>query len=325
MSWMWFLAAEKCTRCSKGEVRIPREEGIGYKSAEDGGRLLGCHPPTEHSLPTLSIVVCHSIFSAAQGCFVWQLVMNFVTTLDNPPSEHVLLQAKSVIQAWGLQCRVSEIVVCGLVRCLESKFLLSLPRPPGFKVGKFSAPQIHRYLWYRQAAKALGWRDRQKFPATIEALLKELVWPDVKTKIGDASGAIECQLSAKRDNTGGFVDAAGHWIVEFGGNVGVGTGKGSSGEDQRRLVRTCTTLDAEPCSTAIAGCGDGNSCSVPGNNVVDHTASRTGKRPRPSSTTPSTQSDAADCGISAGSDDRDNAGWGGKQPRRELEVPGDNN
>lgn len=45
--------------------------------------------------------------------------MNFGTTLSNPPSEQVLRHAETVLRAWGLWFRVSETVVCRLVRCLD--------------------------------------------------------------------------------------------------------------------------------------------------------------------------------------------------------------
>lgn len=68
--------------------------------------------------------------------------MNFVARLSNPPSEQVLREAEGVIQAWGLSSGFPKDVVCRLVSCFDSKFLLSLPRPPGFKRKKFSAEQI---------------------------------------------------------------------------------------------------------------------------------------------------------------------------------------
>lgn len=263
--------------------------------------------------------------------------MNFATKLSNPPSEQVLRQAESVIQAWALRCRVSETVVCRLVRCLDSKFLLSLPRPAGFKVGKFSAPQIHRYLWYRQAAKALGWRDRQKFPAEIESLLKLLVWPDGEAEICDVSSAITCQRPSQTTNTGGISDAAGHWTVGHvsrdAGQRGhamdthntFGAGKGSSGEEHRRIVRPSPTVDAKPSYSGVFPGSIASAGSDAGDPFIDDTCSITGKRPRPSETTHRAQSDAAGSGIRPGSDDRDNAGSDGKRPRLPRFLCGDSN
>ena len=151
---------------------------------------------------------------------------------------------------WG-----SKTVICRLVRCFDSKFLLSLPRPTGFKQGKFSASQIHRYLWYRQAAKALGWRNKQKFPTEIEDLLKVRVWPDGEVKRRDTQSAIDRPNNTHKIDLGSGNDrggrrALGH-VSRFGREWGhaththitFGARKGSSGEEQFK--------DHDPGSTSV--------------------------------------------------------------------------
>lgn len=160
--------------------------------------------------------------------------MNFAARLSNPPSEQVLREAEGVIQAWGLSSGFPKDVVCRLVSCFDSKFLLSLPRPPGFKRKKFSAEQIHRYLWYRQAAKTLGWRDRQKFPSHVENLLKVRVWPDGEAETTDA----QCVINHPNKTIGIAADTrderSGHGaqgrVPKFGAEWGYG------GQEQRDIA-----------------------------------------------------------------------------------------
>ena len=262
-------------------------------------------------------------------------VMNFATSLSNPPSELVLRQAESVIQAWGLRMKVSETVVCRLVRCFDSKYLLSLPRPAGFKVGKFSTPQIHRYLWYRQAAKALGWRDRQKFPAQIEELLKVLVWPDGEAEMHDSCSAIDCRNNTQQSHSGGFAAGRGHGAVghvsrdarERGHAVDthntLGAREGSAWEDQHSIVRPSYTSSDELCSNRTIQSGDASGGSEPADSAVDHTCNIAGKRARPWSTSHSTQSHAEEFRNHPSSDDRDGEGWDAKRSQLEHSETGD--
>lgn len=259
-------------------------------------------------------------------------VMNFATLLSNPPSELVLRQAESVVQAWGLRIKVSKTIVCRLVRCFD--YLLSLPRPAGFKVGKFFAPQIHRYLWYRQAAKALGWRDRQKFPAEIEELLKVLVWPD-----GEAEGHNSCSAIDERNNThkshsGGFaagrgLGAVGHvsrdarergHVVDMQNTLSAR--KRSAWEDQHSVVRPGYTCSEELCTDRSIQCGDASGGGAPADSAVDHTCSIAGKRARPQPTSHCTQFHAHKNGNHLGSDNRDR-GWDTKRSRLEHSETGD--
>lgn len=193
--------------------------------------------------------------------------MNFVVTLANPPSEQVLREAESVIQAWGLRSGVPETVISRLVSCFDSKFLLSLPRPTGFKRGKFSASQIHRYLWYRQAAKALGWRDRQKFPTEIEDLLKVRVWPDGEAERRDGPCAIDRPNNADKINLGSADDrrgrgAFGHvpsfgreWGAAVHTHITLGAIEGSPREEQFEDPGPGSTSAEDRVSARHSGCG----------------------------------------------------------------------
>ena len=248
--------------------------------------------------------------------------MNFVAKLSNPPSEQVLREAESVIQLWGLTSCFPETVVHRLVSCFDSKFLLSQPRPPGFKRGKFAAPQIHRYLWYRQAAKALGWRDRQKFPVHIENLLKLRVWPDGEAETTDAQSVINHPKLAHRidagsgDTTSAY-GAAGR-VPKFGAEWGyagdahsaIGPPIGSSGEEQpQEHGPGSTSVEELVCERDagqrfVAGSCSGNPAS----------AAVTCSSPRANSCTGphDTPTDAHD---------RDAVGWQAKRKRVAHELP----
>jgi hypothetical protein len=274
--------------------------------------------------------------------------MIFVVTLSNPPSEQVLCEAESVIQAWGLRSGVPDTVVSRLVSCFDSKFLLSLPRLAGFKRGKFSPSQIHCYLWYRQAAKALGWRDRQKFPTEIEDLLKVRVWPDGEAEIGDApqidrpNNAHKINLGTSTD--GGGLAACGHvprifreWGDVVHTDITVAARKGSPREEQFEDSGPGSTSAEEPVSARVRGCGsvtgtnsgdpfrtsvedkawDGTGvrkCRRAGGGIIDGCAGRSesvGSCP----TAHHAQADAHKGGCDRSIDDRDGGGWTAKRSR----------
>lgn len=222
--------------------------------------------------------------------------MNFCTTLSSPPSVQVLRHAETVLQAWGLRYRVSETIVCRLVRCFDSAFLLSLPRPPGFKVGTFSPPQIHRYLWYRQAARALGWRDRQKFPPEIEDLLKVLVWPDEAAEMCDSTSAVECRQTV------------------YSGSDPCST-KGSSGNERQGIIGTGSRSRDElgPNRPILRVNASGGSHTAE-SGILD-TCRRGGKRARDCSTTPITEANGEECTPQTGTADDCGRGWDSKRPR----------
>ena len=229
-------------------------------------------------------------------------VMNFCTTLSSPPSVQVLRHAETVLQAWGLQFKVSETIVCRLVRCFDSAFLLSLPRPPGFKVGTFSPPQIHRYLWYRQAAKALGWRDRQKISAEIEDLLKVHVWPDEAAESCNGGSAVECRQTvysgsdphARKGSSG----------KERQGIIGAGSKSREALGPNQTILRA--NANAGP-DTAESG-------------ILD-TWRRGGKRARECSTAPVDEADGEECTPQTGTADDCGRGWDSKRARGQPELP----
>ena len=276
-----------------------REEYVGHSGGSSnsvgrGNWLL--YPPVMADVMHISIEDHRDLplqFVLQPADIFW--VMNFCTALSRPPSEQVLLYAETALQTWGLRFRVSESVVTRLVCCLDSTFLLSLPRPLGFKVSEFSPPQIHRYLWYRQAAKALGWRDRQKFPSEIEALLKLLVWPDEAAEMCNATNTVECR---NKPSTGS-------------GDV---ARKGSSGKDRQGSTDTTELGSSRGNSTVGASCG--SDTADPG--IVD-ICWRGGKRSRECSPENLPQADGEDCTFESGSTDDLERGGDSKRARLQLQ------
>jgi hypothetical protein len=202
-----------------------------------------------------------------------------------------------------LRFRLSETVVGRLVRCFDSAFLLSLLRPAGFKVGKFSPPQIHRYLWYRQAAKVLGWRDRQKFPREIEELLKEVVWPDEAAELCGATSAVERRNELDYD---GRQDAR----------------KGSSGKERQSHYCPGDTIREElgpDRGTLREHTSVGSETANSG--IVLTFADTTAKRARECSTAPFAQAVGEDCTRQNCSADEGGRGWDSKRARLRVEVP----
>lgn len=64
------------------------------------------------------------------------------------------------------------------VALLNSDYLLAQPRPRRWnRRGEFGHAERCRYLWYRHAAKILGWCERHQFPDFIRNLLREQYYP----------------------------------------------------------------------------------------------------------------------------------------------------
>ena len=65
-----------------------------------------------------------------------------------------------------------------VVALLNSEYLLVEPRPRRWnRRGDFGHQERCRYLWYRHAARILGWCDRQQFPDFIRGLLRDQYYP----------------------------------------------------------------------------------------------------------------------------------------------------
>ena len=64
------------------------------------------------------------------------------------------------------------------VRLLDAEVLLAQPRPSRWnRKGDFGVQERCRYLWYRHAARILGWCDRRRFPAIVTDILRGHAFP----------------------------------------------------------------------------------------------------------------------------------------------------
>ncbi|KAG0553302.1 hypothetical protein KC19_12G000500 [Ceratodon purpureus] len=77
------------------------------------------------------------------------------------------------LRAWVRGQGRSEGTASKIVALLQVDQLLSEPRPRTWlRRGNFEEEDKLRYLWYRHAARLLGWKERQKFPGFVSTLLK---------------------------------------------------------------------------------------------------------------------------------------------------------
>ena len=63
---------------------------------------------------------------------------------------------------------------------LDGPTLIAQPRPSKWnRRGVFGDAERCRYLWYRHAARILGWCDRKKFPDVVTEILRVHIFPTV--------------------------------------------------------------------------------------------------------------------------------------------------
>ena len=64
------------------------------------------------------------------------------------------------------------------VQLLDASTLLAQPRPSRWnRRGEFGLQERCRYLWYRHAARILGWCERRRFPDSVTSILRGHVFP----------------------------------------------------------------------------------------------------------------------------------------------------
>jgi len=92
----------------------------------------------------------------------------------------------------GLRCwfRDQGVSVAGVekvVNLCDPDYLEAQPRPASWnRRGQFHAQDRHRYLWYRHAARILGWRDRHQFPEFISSFLRDHIYPSPAVQYEEA-------------------------------------------------------------------------------------------------------------------------------------------
>lgn len=84
----------------------------------------------------------------------------------------------AVIWRWFRSQGIAEAGASRAVRLLNAEVLLTEPRPGRWnRRGEFGVEERCRYLWYRHAAKILGWCERQHFPNEIRDILRTKCFP----------------------------------------------------------------------------------------------------------------------------------------------------
>lgn len=82
------------------------------------------------------------------------------------------------LEIWFTGQGVSSEGARRAVRLLDADALLSQPRPSRWnRRGTFGVQERCRYLWYRHAARILGWCDRRRFPDRVTRILRGHIFP----------------------------------------------------------------------------------------------------------------------------------------------------
>ena len=85
---------------------------------------------------------------------------------------------EGVLKRWFASQGVSEVGATRALRLLDASTLLVEPRPSRWnRRGAFGIQPRCRYLWYRHAARILGWCERRQFPDIVTSLLRTRVFP----------------------------------------------------------------------------------------------------------------------------------------------------
>lgn len=82
------------------------------------------------------------------------------------------------MENWFTGQGVSSEGASRAVRLLDATALLAQPRLSRWnRRGNFGVQERCRYLWYRHAARILGWCDRTRFPDIVTRILRGHIFP----------------------------------------------------------------------------------------------------------------------------------------------------
>jgi hypothetical protein len=85
---------------------------------------------------------------------------------------------EGALHNWFQEQGVSVEGAIRAVRLLDSSVLLAQPQPSRWnRKGDFGVQERCRYLWYRHAARILGWCERRRFPAIVTDILRGHAFP----------------------------------------------------------------------------------------------------------------------------------------------------
>ena len=113
-------------------------------------------------------------------------------------AERVLLEAE--LHKWFANQGVSEEGAARALQLLDASTLLAQPRPSRWnRRGDFGVQERCRYLWYRHAARILGWCERKRFPDIVTGILRAHIFPSRHVRD-----------EATREDGSGRLSAGGH-------------------------------------------------------------------------------------------------------------------
>ena len=88
------------------------------------------------------------------------------------------ISLESELRNWFTEQGVTEEGAARAVGLLDASTLLAQPRPSRWnRRGTFGIQERCRYLWYRHAARILGWCERRRFPDIVTGILRGHVFP----------------------------------------------------------------------------------------------------------------------------------------------------
>lgn len=126
------------------------------------------------------------------------------------------------LQRWFRLQGASKREVCKAVRLLDRVQLEAEPRPRKWnRRGHFPIEDHCRYLWYRHAARLLGWCDRHQFPQFVRDLLRQVFKSSPKPEDEEGSACLQVQggpnLPPVSTTTTREFSASGEWAygLEF--------------------------------------------------------------------------------------------------------------
>ena len=118
---------------------------------------------------------------------------------------------ESDLLKWLSEQGVSVEGAAQAVHLLDANTLLAQPRPSRWnRRGNFGVQERCRYLWYRHAARILGWCERKRFPDFVTAILRGHVFPTHAVRYEAPGEDEEGRLSAGARAASRSIDADRH-------------------------------------------------------------------------------------------------------------------
>ena len=107
-------------------------------------------------------------------CDQWRVYMERSGTCKSATRISLELE----LQNWFAGQGVSTEGATRAVQLLDPATLLAHPCPSRWnRKGTFGVQERCRYLWYRHAARILGWCERRKFPDCVTTILRGHIFP----------------------------------------------------------------------------------------------------------------------------------------------------